>query len=70
MRHDWAVCACLQFKTGELINKNGPFATYHIEANSGDEAIQKLKDEFRCCNIIINGKPVHSIVTDEKYENG
>lgn len=69
MHHDWAICACLQFKHGELLDKNKPFGTYHIEANSGEEAIQKLKDEFPCCNVTTYGKPVHSVITDEEYDN-
>ena len=40
---DWAICACLKFKDGELLDKSKPFATYHIEAPTAKEAIEKLE---------------------------
>ena len=49
---DWAICACLKFKDGELLDKSRPFATYHIEAPTAKKAIEKLKKAFDYYDII------------------
>ena len=67
---DWAICACIKFKDGELLDKSKPFATYHIEAPTAKKAVEKLEKAFDCCDVIVYGEPVHSIVTEEEYENG
>ena len=66
---DWAICACLKFKDGELLDKKKPFAIYHIEAPTAKKAIEKLKKAFDSCDVIVYGEPVHSIATEEEYEN-
>ena len=66
---DWAICACLKFKDGKLLDKSRPFATYHIEAPTAKKAVEKLKKAFDSCDVIVYGEPVHRIVTGEMYEN-
>ena len=68
--NDWAICACIKFKDGEFLDKSRPFVTYHIEAPTAKKAIEKLKKAFDCCDVTVYGEPVHSIVTEEEYENG
>lgn len=71
MDHDvWEVCACLQFVDGDLLDKKKPFKTYYVEADSAENAVQKMKEDFACCNVTLSGKPIHSIVKSEDYENG
>ena len=67
---DWAICACIKFKDGELLDKSRPFATYYIEASTAKKAVEKLEKAFDSCDVTIYGEPVHSIVTEEEYENG
>ena len=66
--NDWAICACIKFKDGELLDKSRPFVTYHIEAPTAKKAIEKLKKAFDYCDVIVYGEPVHRIVTGEKYK--
>ncbi len=68
--NDWAITACIQWPNGELFNKDAPFGTYHVEAPTAEKAIELLKDDFRGCKVTIHGKPIHSIVTEDEYENG
>ena len=69
--HDWAICACLKFKNDkELFYRDRPFRTYHIEAPTAKAAIKQFKKNFAECDIIMHGEPVHSIVTEEEFENG
>ena len=67
---DWAICACIKFKDGELLDKSKPFITYHIEAPTAKKAVEKFEKAFACCDVTVYGEPVHSIVTEEEYENG
>ena len=60
--NDWAICACIKFKDGELLDKSRPFVTYQIEAPTAKKAIDY-------CDVIVYGEPVHRIVTGEKYKN-
>lgn len=70
MNHnDWAICASISYPNGELLDKDHPFGTYHIEASTEDEAIEKLKNEFLGCKVTIYGKLKHSIVTEDEYNN-
>lgn len=70
MDHDvWAITACLQFKDGELLDKQKPFKTYYIEAPTAKKAIRSLVEEYPMCNAIIHTMPTHSIVTEAEYEN-
>lgn len=66
---DWAICACLKFKDGELLDKKKPFAIYHIEAPTAKKAVEKLEKAFDSCDVTIYGEPVHIITTEEEYEN-
>lgn len=69
--HDWVVCACLKFKNDkELFYRDRPFRTFHIEALTAEDAIEQLKKNFAECDVIVHGEPVHSIVSEEEYENG
>ena len=64
-----AICACLKFKDSKLLDKSKPFATYHIEAPTAKKAVEKIEKVFDSCDVTIYGEPVHSIVTEEEYEN-
>ena len=68
--NDQAICACIKFKDGELLDKSRPFVTYHIEAPTTKKAIEKLKKAFDCCDVTVYREPVHNIVVEEKHENG
>ncbi len=66
----WAITACIQFADGGLVNKSRPFSTYNVEASTAENAVEKLKTMFNCCNVAVYGKPTKSVVTHEEYENG
>lgn len=71
MNHDyWKITACLQFKDGELLDKNRPFSTYCVEAPTASRAIEQLKKDFPCCTVTVYGEPIHDVVSVEEYENG
>lgn len=65
-REYWAVTACLQFKDGELLDKNKPFSIYCIEAPTAEKAVEKLKKDFSCCDVTVYGKPAHHAVDEEE----
>ena len=70
-RDYWAVSACLQFKDDNgLVDKTKPFSTYYIEASTAKQAIEKLKKDFPCCNVLVHGSPVHNSISIEDYEKG
>ena len=67
MKRDyWEVVACLQFKDGELVDKNKPFSTYCVEAPNAKKAIEQLKKDFSCCNVTVYGEPKHNAVVVEE----
>ena len=53
MTYDWEVVACIQYPNGELVDKNKPFATYHVEANTYKKAVEKLKKDFNMCEVTV-----------------
>lgn len=67
MRDDWRVCCCIQYKTGELLDKKKPFTELHINAISAEDAVNEVKKMFNMCDVTVVGQPVHSFVTDEDY---
>ena len=70
MLKEWAICCCIQWETGELFNKQKPFATYYIEADTTEKAIKNLKDSFKACILTIVGTPELRLVSKAEYENG
>ena len=67
MMYDWEIVACLQYPDGELLDKSKPFKTYHVEAETMVDAVNKLKEDFNMCNVTIGSKPVAKELSREAH---
>ena len=63
----YSITYCAMWPDGELFNHSRPFMTANILASSEDEAIAKLKENFRMCKIELHSKPVKHTLSNAQY---
>lgn len=67
MHHNWKICYSFKKKDGSLLEEDHPFREANIEANTAEEAIASLKNEFPMYIVDVHGAPCYSEVSDEEF---
>lgn len=70
MINDWKICYSVLMPDGSHLNPKEPFLVAHINGKTEDEAIANLKNEFIGLEVKTFGKPVHTFIYEDEYENG
>ena len=69
MIDDWKICYSVYYPDGSTVDPKEKFMFAHIRAKNEDEAISILKKEFYGLDVKIFGKPIHTFISEDEYEN-
>ena len=68
MKNCWKICYAAYSKAGVPLDEKEQFTYANIVANTADEAVSILRDEFNMMEVKTFGKPMHFYVYDEEYD--
>lgn len=64
----WKITYCGWITEGELLDKQNPFKTAYVSAETAEDAIKVLRAELKLPEIDICSKPELELISKEDYE--